>query len=117
MKKIDKMLMEEKDEEVKVVLRAIKHLNNEGYAQMMGQYQTFFQKYKALQQTPTWQKGKQLNIQYRIFKKELNCPICNNPLNFQRCTLHHTHYDSLELFLPQFTLIIHNGCHQKHHKK
>ena len=117
-KEIDLLLRDEKNEEVKVILRSIKHLNNDAYRCMMGEYQVFGPKYHNLQKMDIWKKGKQLNIQYRIFKNELNCPICNTKLNFTRCTMHHIlPYDTLELFTPTKVQLIHSHCHQDFHKK
>lgn len=117
MKEIDRLLLEEKDVEIKKLLRRLKYLSNEGYLIMMGEYQTFSPKYKALQKTDLWREAKQLFIQYLISKNKLNCSICNTPLNFQRCTMHHAKYIPLEPFCPTYLRIIHNSCHQKHHKK
>ena len=118
MRDIDRLLLEEKDEDTKKILRALKHLSNDAHLMMMGEYQVFGPKYHQLQRTPIWKKGKQLVIQYKIIKGKIKCPICNTQLNFQKCTLHHIlSYDTLELFTPTKVQLIHNRCHQKHHKK
>ena len=117
MKEIDRLLLEEKSIETKKLLKKLKHLSNDGFLFMMGEYQLFGPKYHALQYTPIWKEAKQVFIQYLINKKQFKCPICNTTLNFQRCTMHHAKYKPLELFCPTFLQILHNGCHSDFHQK
>ena len=118
LKAIDRMLLNESNEETKKILRRIKHANNDGFRQMRGEYRQFGPKYWRLQKTSIWRDGKQLNIQYRISQDKLDCPLCGYKLNFTRCTLHHIlPYDTLELFTPSKVQITHNSCHQDFHEK
>ncbi len=101
----------------KEILQELKKLNKAGYEHMMAPFSTFKPKYKALQKSKTWEKAKELLIEYFTLTQFIvKCPICmkNTANDF---VLHHEEYKPSELFTPKFIQFIHKRCHTKTHLK
>lgn len=116
---IDVLLVQAETKFVSRILTTIKYLNRLGYAAMFRPYRTFAEKYRSLQQTETWRRGKRLVELYFLKTRDgpLVCHHCGEPIHGggNRAHLHHAEYDEGELFTPGKAVLVHPRCHRRIH--
>ena len=117
MLEINVMIKEASGRQLEILLR-LKVLNNEANLHLKQFGKKWKQKYHEMWRTPFWKEAKALLREYDNIENEGSfCHICSMPFGM-KFTLHHEEafYNPLNLFTPTFVQLLHNKCHQKHHK-
>jgi len=118
MLEITDMINQEDNDRKRSILISLRVLNKKAYLHMKQSNKTYKQKYREMWRKPFWKEAKVLLREYFEVDGPLTCKLCNRKIQ-KTFTLHHEEdfYKIINIFNPNVVMLVHNGCHGKHHEK